>query len=95
MLVLFGNPAPRQTTASGVSWTDPVEVAAGAAYRRPWRMNGPGSTDPADGFNGSQQGLLMETLAVNDSGDIAVVNSTFERGVSSHIWLYRGQPSDR
>lgn len=50
----------------------------------------PGS-DTTRGFNGSQQGLLMEKLAVNASGDLAVVNSTFRQGRSSHIWLYRGQ----
>lgn len=51
----------------------------------------PGSADPDHGFNGSQQGLLMEKLAVNASGDLAVVNSTFDRGEASHIWLYRGR----
>ncbi len=50
----------------------------------------PGTGNPALGFNGSQQGLLMRKLAVNDDGDIAVVNSTFNPGESSHIWLIRG-----
>lgn len=55
----------------------------------------PGSADSENGFNGSQQGLLMEKLAVNDAGELAVVNSTFKRGEASHIWLYRGQASGR
>jgi hypothetical protein len=55
----------------------------------------PGSTDPALGFSGSQQGLLMEKLAVNKAGSIAVVNSTFKRNEASHIWLFRGQATGR
>jgi len=55
----------------------------------------PGSADPAHGFSGSQQGLLMEKLAVNETGDLAVVNSTFDRGEASHIWLYRGRTTER
>ena len=51
----------------------------------------PGSIDPALGINGSQQGLLMRKLAVNASGEIAVVNSTFKAEEASHIWLFRGK----
>jgi hypothetical protein len=51
----------------------------------------PASIDPAGGFNGSQQGLLMKKLAVNDAGAIAVVNSAFRRGEASRVWLIRGQ----
>jgi len=51
----------------------------------------PGSLDPALGFNGSQQGLLMRKLAVNPAGAVAVVNSTFKEGEASHVWLFRGQ----
>lgn len=51
----------------------------------------PGSAEPALGVNGSQQGLLMEKLAVNTSGTIAVANSTYKRNQESHIWLFRGQ----
>lgn len=45
----------------------------------------------AEGFNGSQQGLLAEKISVNGHGDIAVVNSTFDRGEKSAIWLYQGR----
>jgi len=55
----------------------------------------PGSDRPADGFNGSQQGLLMEKIAINERGNLAVVNSTFDRGNSSHVWLYRARTHDR
>ena len=51
----------------------------------------PGSAGPENGFNGSQQGLLMRKLAVNSAGAIAVVNSTFVPGQSSHVWLIRGR----
>ena len=51
----------------------------------------PGSVDLALGINGSQQGLLMRKLAVNGTGAIAVVNSTFKRNQTSAIWLFRGQ----
>jgi hypothetical protein len=55
----------------------------------------PGSVDPALGTNGSQQGLLMRKLAVNGAGAVAVVNSTFKRNQTSHIWLFRGQAGGR
>ncbi|MFQ5974420.1 MAG: sialidase family protein [Alphaproteobacteria bacterium] len=55
----------------------------------------PGSVDPALGFNGSQQGLLMKKLGVNGAGAIAVVNSTFKRNEKSRVWLFRGQAAGR
>ena len=55
----------------------------------------PGSVDPAVGVNGSQQGLLMKKLAVNEAGAVAVVNSTFKRNQTSRIWLFRGQAAGR
>ena len=51
----------------------------------------PGTDDPALGFNGSQQGLLMRKLAVNEAGAIAVVNSTFSPNEASRIRLVRGK----
>lgn len=51
----------------------------------------PNTNVPSRGFSGSQQGLLMEKLAVNAAGEVALVNSTFDEGEESHIWLYRGQ----
>jgi hypothetical protein len=35
--------------------------------------------------------MLMEKMAANAGGEIAVVNSRFKRGVSSRVRLYRGQ----
>lgn len=55
----------------------------------------PGSADPALGFNGSQQGLLMEKLALSDRGRLAIVSSRFRRGEASRIQLYRGQLTSR
>lgn len=51
----------------------------------------PGSLDPELGFNGSQQGLFMKKLAVNRTGEIAIVNSTFKPRGSSRIRLIRGR----
>jgi hypothetical protein len=47
---------------------------------------------PLEGaFNGSQQGLLTEKLAVNAEGLIAVVNSTFRPETKSSVLLLRGR----
>ncbi|RJP80557.1 MAG: exo-alpha-sialidase [Candidatus Zixiibacteriota bacterium] len=51
----------------------------------------PGGFDPQLGFNGSQQGLFMKKLAVNQAGEMAIVNSTFKPQGSSRIWLIRGR----
>jgi hypothetical protein len=50
----------------------------------------PGTDNPALGFNGSLQGLLMRKLAVNDEGEIAIVNNTFRPDHNSYVWLIRG-----
>ena len=50
----------------------------------------PGSGDPGLGTNGSRQGSLMRKLSVNDTGQAAVINSTFNPGDASYIWLWRG-----
>jgi len=52
----------------------------------------PGSADPAGGFNGSTQGLLMSKLAVRPDGEIAIVNSAMKIGSHSRVWLLRGTP---
>lgn len=73
----------------GLSYSD----NGGRSFAPPSQV--PGSADPELGFNGSQQGLLMRKLAVNDAGAIAVVNSAFNPGKSSHVWLFRGQATSR
>jgi hypothetical protein len=50
----------------------------------------PGRADPAGGFNGSTQGLLMRKLAVRADGEIAVINSAVKIGSHSRVWLLRG-----
>lgn len=53
----------------------------------------PGSSDPAGGSNGSHQGLLMKKLAINDAGNIAIVNSSLKQGEDSRVWLIRARSS--
>lgn len=50
----------------------------------------PGSSDPGGGTNGSHQGLLTAKLAVNRHGQLAIVNSSLERGRQSRVRLMRG-----
>src|SRR3569832_1394055 len=56
----------------------------------------PDSADPAGGINGSVQGLLMNKLAVNRNGRIALVNSSLKQNVGSRIWLMQAEllPAD-
>ncbi len=42
------------------------------------------------GVNGGAQGLLMRKLAVNGSGAVAIVNSTFKPNEHTRVWLIRG-----
>jgi hypothetical protein len=51
----------------------------------------PDSIDPAGGSNGSSQGLLMRKLAVNEAGQVAVVNSSLKYGEKSRLWMLRGE----
>ncbi len=53
----------------------------------------PGTDDPALGFLGSMNGLLMQEIAVNRLGKFAIVYSTFKANDASHIWLIRGNVS--
>jgi hypothetical protein len=62
-----------------------VSRDAGKTFSAPVRVQ-----EAGDGFNGSQQGLLMRKLAVNGTADIAVVNSTFKSGAKSGVTLQRG-----
>jgi hypothetical protein len=81
---IFPGPAPR---SQGLGFT--ASRDGGQTFAAPALI--PGSREPAPGFNGSLQGLLMQKLAANRRGAIAVVNSTFTPGQSSRIWLIRGQ----
>lgn len=53
----------------------------------------PGSSDPAGGVNGSQQGLLMKKLAVNDAGFLSIVNAALKQDEHSRVWLVRSEAS--
>ncbi len=50
----------------------------------------PGTLAPGGAPNGSFQGLLMQKLAVNRRGALAVVNSGLKDGEWSRVWLVRG-----
>jgi hypothetical protein len=60
----------------------------GATFASPGVV--PGSIDAQGGFNGSNQGLLMNKLAVNRSGAVAIVNSSLKPDSHSRVWLMRG-----
>ena len=81
----------RRDRSRGLGFT--VSRDAGRTFELPLVV--PRSADSALGYNGSRQGLLMRKLAVNAAGAIAVVNSTFKRGESSHVWLFRGHRAGR
>lgn len=76
------SPLPR-----GMGYT--LSVDNGSEFYSPELL--PGSADPQYGDHGSRQGSLMNRLALNGSGSVFVVNSTFLEGKSSHIWLNYGQ----
>lgn len=49
----------------------------------------PESAEASIGNNGNLQGSLTRKIAVNKSGEIVLANSTFLRGKSSYIWIFR------
>lgn len=51
----------------------------------------PDTDNPEYGSNGGLQGLLMQKIAVNQSGAVAVVNSRFKENEASRIRLIRGK----
>jgi BNR repeat protein len=65
-----------------------VSRDGGRTFARPGVV--PDSMDPAGGFNGSSQGLLMKKLAVSRSGAVAIVNSSLKPNAHSRVWLIRG-----
>ncbi len=60
----------------------------GERFSRPAMV--PASADPQGAGNGSFQGLLMNKLALDAQGNIAVVNSALKDGHRSRVWLMRG-----
>lgn len=79
---LFRNRS-RRGTGLALTWSDD----GGKTFTEP-RIIPRGSDDPS-AVNGSLQGLLMDKLAISPEGNVIVVNSTFEEGESSHVWLLR------
>ncbi len=78
-------PGPR-THARGLGIARSTD--GGDTFSEPAVVSG---TRGMEGFAGGRQGLLMRKLAVNATGEVAVVHSTFERDVASRIWLIRGR----
>jgi hypothetical protein len=66
-----------------------VSRDGGATFDAPGTV--PESAD--GGWNGSSQGLLMQKLAVNGDGRIALVNSSLEQDRRSRVWLIRASPA--
>ena len=66
-----------------------ISADEGRSFSRPEAV--PNSASPDGGINGSHQGKLMEKLAVNNDGHIALVNSSLKRDVRSRVWLIRGE----
>jgi len=65
-----------------------ISIDGGRSFASPRVV--PDSMDPAGGFNGSSQGLLMRKLAVNGDGSVTIVNSSLKQGSHSRVWLIRG-----
>ena len=78
-----------RTRPQGLGFT--ASYNRGRSFTTPLQI--PGTSETADGHNGSRQGLLMNKLAVSPNGDISVVNSTFSEGETSTIRLIRGRPN--
>ncbi len=83
---LFRDPRHYPHTPRGLALA--VSRDAGRSFTPPAVV--PGSIDPAGGFNGSNQGLLMRKLAVNGRGAVAIVNSSLKANERSRVWLIRG-----
>lgn len=66
-----------------------TSVDAGRSFSEPVLL--PGLAGEKDERNGSFQGLLMRKLAVNEVGEIGVINSVLDVGSHSRILLLRGR----
>lgn len=75
----------RRQRPHGLGFT--MSLDGGRTFARPETV--PQSDDQRFGLNGGLQGSLMARLAVNADGALALVNSTFATGRSSHVWLWR------
>lgn len=60
----------------------------GNNFSRPMAI--PNSADAKGGFNGSQQGKLMNKLAANRNGRITIANSSLQQNEQSRVWLIHG-----
>ena len=81
----------RRSRARGLGFT--LSSDRGQSFSEPEIV--PGSDDAALGFNGGLQGSLMNRLAANGEGTLALVTSTFAPARSSHVWLWLGSTAAR
>lgn len=81
----------RRQRPQGLGFT--VSNDGGQSFAEPEIV--PASDNPNLGFSGSLQGSLMARLAVNADGVLALVNSTFMPGRSSHVWLWHRPAAPR
>jgi hypothetical protein len=85
--VLWEVYAPAEARASGLALS--YSLDGGEQFAEPLAVRGVAGARL--GWNGSQQGKLMDKLASGGGGAIAVVNSTFDPGEASHVWLLRAR----
>jgi hypothetical protein len=94
-VALLGTPSFVSAAPPEVHWQEPLLVASGGGHQGPWRMNESVFEyvdDPAVVLD--DQGSAA-VVWVDQSGDIAVVNSKFQIGVASHVWLLRARTGPR
>jgi hypothetical protein len=85
--VLWEVSAASEARARGLALS--YSLDAGETFSAPLAVRG--IAGARLGFNGSQQGKLMDKLASGRGGALAIVNSTFDPGEASHVWLLRAR----
>lgn len=86
VLVIWERHPEGEQRPRGLGFT--LSTDRGRTFRTPSIV--PGTAEPEDGSSGGLQGLLMQKLAVNDDGAIAVGHSRFQRNEASRVRLVRG-----
>lgn len=87
LLILWERYQSRQQRPRGLALV--ASQDGGRSFSEPLMV--PESSDPEGGANGSHQGLLMEKLAMNSAGAVAIVNSSLKQDAASRVWLIRGK----
>lgn len=87
MMIVWERYRGREQRPRGLGVT--VSTDGGRSFTPPEVV--PESSDPAGGWNGSHQGLLMKKLDINGTGMFAIVNSSLVQDERSRVWLIRGR----